>query len=65
MNRRADMNQDTFINRLLAAGAIERVRRGRYVIPRSDFGRIYDRRCILQIFESKSAPGRYIFEERS
>lgn len=65
MNRRADMNQDTFINRLLAAGAIERVRRGWYIIPRSNLrsciGRTYNRRDILGIFGIEVAPGRHIF----
>jgi len=63
MNRRVDMNQDTFVNRLLEVGAIERVRRGWYIIPRSVApGRTYNRRDIVQIFGIEVAPGRYIFQ---
>lgn len=60
MNR--DMNQDTFVNRLLVVGAIERVRRGWYSIPRIGNGELYDRLRILEIFGEEVAPGRHIFK---
>lgn len=59
MNRH--MNSDVFINRLLVVGAIERVRRGWYTIPRRDDGRLYDRAAIHHIFGYEVAPGRFIF----
>ncbi len=60
MNR--DMNQDTFINRLLVVGAIERVRRGWYSIPVTETGALYRRDDILEIFGEEVAPGRHVFK---
>lgn len=55
------MNQDTFIDRLLEVGIIQRERRGWYTISWEDVGRLYSRRNILDIFGEEVAPGRYIF----
>lgn len=55
------MNQDTFINRLLVVGAIERARRGWYTIPAREDGRTYRRLDLLEIFGDEVAAGRYIF----
>lgn len=60
MNRH--MNSDVFINRLLVVGAIERVRRGWYIIPRRGDGREYNRSDIHRMFGYEVAPGRYIFK---
>ena len=60
MNR--DMNQDTFINRLLVVGAIERATRGWYTVPRSNSGELFNRNKLLEIFGDEVAPGRYTFK---
>lgn len=62
---RRDMNQDTFINRLLVAGVIERARRGWYIIPlevERGIGELYDRQRILERFGEEVRPERYIFK---
>lgn len=58
-----DMNQDTFINRLLEAGLIIRHSRGWYMVPSSPDLALYNRRSILDMFGEEIAPGRHVFKE--
>jgi hypothetical protein len=56
-----DMNQDVFINKLLALGVIVRVRRGWYLIPAHSTEELFDRAHICRTFGIEVGGGRLRF----
>lgn len=57
------VNIDVFINELLRRGVIERVRRGRYMIPEMSSSLEYDRGSLHRLFGIEVEPGRFRFCE--